>query len=106
MPLKLAGIRIEPPPSPPVASAHSPATVAAPAPPDEPPDVRSVFHGLRHGSPRRFSFAPSSPNSGVFVFPSITAPAPNTLSTHAASASGTLSANASDPPVVRTPFVI
>ena len=42
-----AGMRMEPPPSEPCAIAHKPAASAAPAPPDDPPGVRSVSHGLR-----------------------------------------------------------
>ena len=98
-------MRIDPPPSLPVASEHSPAATAAPAPPEEPPVVRSVFHGLRQWSPSRFCVCPSRPNSGVFVLPRITAPAALTRSTTAESSSGTLSWKASDPPVVRIPRV-
>src|SRR6266404_4187154 len=43
-----AGMRIEPPPSLPCATGHSPAAVAAAAPPLDPPGVRDVSHGLRH----------------------------------------------------------
>ena len=41
------GMRIEPPPSLPVHAGNSPAATAAADPPDEPPGVRSGFHGLR-----------------------------------------------------------
>ena len=57
-PQKLLGLRMEPPPSVPVAMAHMPAATAAPAPPLEPPGVRSGFQGLRDGSPSRFSVVP------------------------------------------------
>ena len=67
--------------------------------------MRSVFHGLRQWSPSRFCVCPSRPNSGVFVLPSITAPAALTRSTTAESSSGTLSWKARDPPVVRIPRV-
>ena len=46
-PHMLAGIRTEPPPSVPIASGPRPAATAAPAPPDEPPGVRSRSQGLR-----------------------------------------------------------
>src|SRR5690606_41296315 len=46
-PLKLAGIRIEPPPSLAVAIGTWPAATAAALTPDDPPGVRSVFHGTR-----------------------------------------------------------
>ena len=50
-PLKLEGMRMEPPPSLPVDSVHNPAASAAAAPPLEPPGVRSIFQGLRQASP-------------------------------------------------------
>ena len=46
-----AGIRTEPPPSEPCAAATIPAATAAPDPPDDPPEVRSRFQGLRVGPP-------------------------------------------------------
>ncbi len=46
-----AGMRTDPPPSEPCAKGTIPAATAAPAPPDEPPDVWSRFHGLRVGPP-------------------------------------------------------
>lgn len=46
-----AGMRIEPPPSLPWAPGTMPAATAAPEPPDEPPGVREVSHGLRVGPP-------------------------------------------------------
>ena len=42
-----AGMRMEPPPSLAWATGTMPAATAAAAPPDEPPAVRSRFHGLR-----------------------------------------------------------
>ena len=46
-PQNAAGMRTEPPMSVPSASGTQPAATAAPAPPEEPPGVRSGFHGLR-----------------------------------------------------------
>jgi len=40
------GIRMEPPPSDPVASGTIPAATAAAEPPDDPPGVCSRFHGF------------------------------------------------------------
>ena len=79
--MKLAGIRIDPPPSLPVATAHNPAASADAAPPLDPPGVRSMFQGLRQGPPNRFSVVPDWPNSGVLVLPSMIAPDFLTLST-------------------------
>lgn len=49
--LKLAGLRSEPPRSPPSANGSSPAAIAAPAPPLEPPALfeRSIKAGEVHG---------------------------------------------------------
>ena len=46
-PVHAAGMRIEPPPSLAWAMGMTPAATQADAPPDEPPDVWSVFHGFR-----------------------------------------------------------
>ena len=46
-PQNAAGIRIEPPPSVPRAIGVAPYATEAPAPPDDPPGVRSGDHGLR-----------------------------------------------------------
>jgi hypothetical protein len=40
-------MRIEPPMSEPLASVVEPAASAAPAPPEEPPQLQSRFHGVR-----------------------------------------------------------
>ena len=47
------GMRIEPPPSVPIARGPRPAETAADAPPDEPPGVRSRFQGFRVAPKRR-----------------------------------------------------
>ena len=99
-PLKLAGMRIDPPPSLPVAMVHSPAANAAPAPPLEPPGVRAVSHGLRQGAPNSFSVVPDCPNSGVLVLPSTMAPAALTRSTTIESAAAAHPRNTADPSVV------
>ena len=84
---------------------HIPDAKEAPAPPLDPPGVRSVFHGLRQGSPSRFSVVPCRPNSGVFVLPRMTAPEAFTRSTTTESMSGTASRYASEPIVDLTPLV-
>jgi hypothetical protein len=45
-PVRPAGIRIDPAPSPPCASGPRPAATAAAAPPEEPPGVVEVSHGF------------------------------------------------------------
>src|SRR5229473_1077126 len=74
-PVKLAGIRIEPPQSEPVVSGTIPAANAAELPPEEPPGVRSGFHGLRVLPKSRFFVNGVKPNSGVLVLPTTIAPA-------------------------------
>ncbi len=49
-PQVLAGVRIEPPPSPPGAHGTRPAATAAAAPPEEPLGDRSRSQGVRHGA--------------------------------------------------------
>jgi hypothetical protein len=48
-PQKAAGVRIEPPPSVPVASGAMPAASAAPDPPEEPPGDHAGAHGFPVG---------------------------------------------------------
>ena len=68
-------MRSEPPPSLPWATGSIPLATAAAAPPEEPPGVRSVSHGLRVGPAWRGSVVGRIPNSGMFVMPTITKPA-------------------------------
>ena len=51
-----------------------PDATAAALPPDEPPGVRSVSHGLRVGPNRRVSVAGWMPYSGSVVVPTMIAP--------------------------------
>src|SRR5262249_47185602 len=91
VPVNADGLRIEPPPSVPTCSGAMPAATAAPAPPDEPPGVRSGFHGLRVKPKTRLSVIPTQPNVGVFVLPIMIAPAAFRRATDGASSVGTLS---------------
>ena len=68
-------MRIDPPPSLPCATGTSPAATATAEPPDEPPGVRLVSHGLRVAPEWRGSVVGRIPNSGRFVVPTITKPA-------------------------------
>ncbi len=74
MPLKLAGTRIEPPPSVPMCKAPMPSAQAAAAPPLEPPGVFARSHGLRVMPVSGLSVTAFQPNSGVVVLPISTAP--------------------------------
>src|SRR5262245_48324707 len=91
MPQNDAGFRMDPPPSVPRASGPRPAATAAPAPPEEPPGVRSRFHGLRVRPKTRLSVMPTQPSVGVLVLPSTIAPASFRRATAGASSVGTLS---------------
>ncbi len=68
-------MRIDPPPSLPVQIGIMPPATAAADPPDEPPGVRSGFHGLRVTPCRYERVQFVDPNSGAVVSPTSTAPA-------------------------------
>src|SRR2546423_15132371 len=86
-----AGMRIEPPPSLPCASETIPEATAAALPPDDPPGVREVSHGLRVGPKRSGSVTGRMPSSGVFVLPTMIAPASRRRRTTPLSIDGTQS---------------
>src|SRR5436305_5997821 len=100
-----AGMRIDPPPSLPCASDTIPDATAAALPPDDPPGVRLVSYGLRHGPKRSGSVTGGIPISGVLVLPTTIAPAARSLRTVALSCGGTHSPIAFMPLVVRMPSV-
>ena len=66
-PVKAAGMRIDPPPSVPVPIGTRPPETAAAVPPEEPPGVRSVFHGLVVVPCTRVLVYPTSPISLLVV---------------------------------------
>ena len=106
MPQKLAGIRIEPPPSVPSASGPMPDATAAAAPPLDPPVVRAGSHGLRVTPVSGLSVTPFQPNSGVVVFPSSTARCSRSRATAGASTvHGPASSMVSEPRSVGQPLV-
>src|SRR5258706_13434132 len=92
-PQQAAGMRIEPPPSLECAAGRIPAATAADAPPDEPPDGRSRFHGFRDAPNKVDSVVAVSPNSGDAVGPHGTRPARRERATSPLSASDTNLAN-------------
>jgi hypothetical protein len=67
-----AGIRMEPPPSPPWAMGTTFAATSAAAPPEEPPGVRVRSTGLRVGRPCTGSVVQVRPNSAVVLLPRAT----------------------------------
>ncbi len=81
VPQRLAGMRIEPPVSDPIAAMANPAATAMPDPPLEPPGTRSVSNGLRAGG-----VSMPQANSCILVLPSRMAPASRSLRTAAPSA--------------------
>src|SRR6516162_3290020 len=85
-PVHAAGIRIDPPPSPPVAMGTMPPATAAAEPPLEPPGVTSGFHGLRVTPHAGLAVKHTDPNSGTAVLPTGTAPAARRRATSTASA--------------------
>src|SRR5882672_1940744 len=103
-PQRLAGIRIEPPPSVawPIGKPRA-ATIAA-DPPDEPPGDRSLRHGLTVGPPKAGSVVGARPSSLVLVRPTITNPARRIRATAALSAGAAgWQARNFDPSVVVVP---
>src|SRR5689334_8688774 len=78
-------MRIDPPPSVPIVNGPSPPATAAALPPDDPPGVIFVFHGLRVMPVSGLSVTPFQPNSGVVVLPTITAPCSRSRATAGAS---------------------
>ena len=71
---KLPGILKLPPVSLPEASHTSPLTKDEAAPPDEPPTVFLVFHGLNEAPNTSLKVFAPAPNSGVFDFPTTIPP--------------------------------
>src|SRR5258707_8423600 len=74
-PLQRPGQRNGPPMALPCAIAPMPAATAAPAPPDDPPQVMSGSHGFSVSPCSGLSVKPRNENSGVLVSPTIIAPA-------------------------------
>src|SRR6516164_9107831 len=74
-PQQALGIRIEPPPSDPVARGTMPAARAAEAPPEDPPGPLDVSNGFREGPKMWLVVLPIQPNSGVLVLPTTMQPA-------------------------------
>src|SRR5271165_6636684 len=106
MPQKEAGIRIDPPPSVPKPIGPMPLATWAPAPPLEPPDVISGFHGFLVTPVKGDSVTPFHPNSGVVVLPKSIAPAARRRATSGASSfQGPAGSTVSDPLRVGMPRV-
>src|ERR1700712_1220220 len=70
-----AGMRMEPPPSPPLAKGTKRAAIAAAEPPLDPPGECAADQGLRVGPKASGSVYGVRPNSGVLVRPRMDKPA-------------------------------
>ena len=101
-PQHAAGMRIEPMPSLPCATATMPEATAAAEPPDDPPGVRLRFHGLRV-TPNLESVAPKTHSSGTRVKPTTTAPAARSLRTTSWSTGCGVGSLAVDPQRIGSP---
>ncbi len=103
-PHSAAGMRIDPPPSDPVAIGTCPAATAAALPPLDPPGERPVSHGLAVRPNTLFVVSAVQASSGVLVLPTTTHPASRRRATNSESAfAGAASANMRDPFVVTKP---
>ena len=80
-----AGFRMDPPLSLPSPSGLSLAPMAAPSPPEDPPEVHAAFHGFGVRPKRLLSVWKSEASTGRFVLPMITAPAARRRATGVAS---------------------
>src|SRR5580658_1708345 len=74
-PQQADGIRMEPPPSEPVASGTMPAASAAAVPPEEPPAPWAGLKGLAVAPKTALVVLADQANSGVLVLPTTTQPA-------------------------------
>src|ERR1700731_2530932 len=91
-PVKAAGPRTEIATSLPMPIGDMPAAIAADSPPDEPPGVRSRFHGLLVRPVTRLSVSVHAENSGILVFARAMPPAALNRATAVASWVGRLPA--------------
>src|SRR5277367_2805935 len=96
-------MRIEPPPSEACAIGRIRAATDAAAPPDDPPAIRSRFHGLRVAPQSLLSVVVVRPNSGLAVLPNIVRPAALARRVTVESVVAVQSAKARDPSVVTVP---
>src|SRR5262252_2123337 len=96
-PVKLAGMRIDPPPSLPVTSGRTHAASTDAEPPLDPPGVRVRSQGERVTPYTRFFVNAGAPNSGAFVLPTTIAPAARSRATWKPSAAATRSLKRREP---------
>src|ERR671933_85697 len=103
MPQNAAGIRIDPPWSPPSARSTSPEATSAPLPLELPPVVRLRSHGLRTGPVTEVWLPPEKQRSSQTDLPVIVAPAASSRLTTVASTPGTKPSRVCEPFIIGTP---
>src|ERR671932_2918884 len=103
MPQNAAGMRIEPPWSPPSARSTSPDATSAALPLELPPVVRERSHGLRTGPVQEVWLPPEKHRSSQTALPVIVAPASSSRLTTVASRLGTKPASVCEPFIIGTP---
>src|SRR5882672_8154444 len=106
MPLYAAGMRTEPPWSPPMARSTSPAATSAALPLEEPPVERVWSHGLRTGPDREVCEPPEKHRSSQTALPTIVPPASSTRVTTVASRVGTKPSTVLEPFIIGTPATV
>src|SRR5579884_4051638 len=100
MPHSDAGIRTDPPWSPPTATSTSPLATSAALPLDDPPASRAGSHGLRTGPQAEVKLDPEQHKSSQTLLPAMIAPASSNRCTTVASRPGM------NPSTARDPFII
>ncbi len=103
MPENAAGMRIEPPWSPPIARSTSPAATRAALPLELPPVVRDGSQGLRTGPVTEVWLPPEKQRSSQTALPVIVAPASSRRVTTVASCEGTKPSTVCEPFIIGTP---
>src|SRR5919205_3281684 len=103
MPQNAAGIRIEPPWSPPSARSTSPEATSAALPLELPPVVRVGSHGLRTGPVAEVWLPPEKQRSSQTDLPATVAPASSSRVTTVASSDGTNPSRVCEPFIIGTP---
>src|SRR4051795_1980692 len=103
MPENAAGIRIDPPWSPPRARSTSPEATRAALPLELPPVVRDGSQGLRTGPEHEVWLPPEKQRSSQTALPVIVAPADSNRLTTVASREGTKPSTECEPFVIGTP---
>src|ERR1700738_4118056 len=103
MPLNDAGIRIEPPWSPPIAMSTSPSATTTALPEDDPPAENPILWGLCTGPVELVWLPPDMQNDSQCTLPAISAPASSMRVTMVASKSGTKPSSVEEPFIIGTP---